>query len=215
MLRVILAEDSILVREGIARLLEEAGFDVIGRAGDAEELLDLVGRIRPDVAIVDIRLPPTQTDEGLRAAVRIGADHPDVGVLVLSQYLETGYALRLFENGAGGKGYLLKDNISDLREFASAVRRVASNGSAVDPEVVNRMLERRRRASPLDEMTDRQRAVLSLMAQGRSNHAIGEQLGLTPKTVEAHIRAIFGKLDLQSTADDHRRVLAVLAYLRS
>lgn len=215
MLRVILAEDSILVREGITKLLEEAGFDVIGRAGDAEELLDLVARIRPDVAIVDIRLPPTQTDEGLQAAVRISAEHPNMGVLVLSQYLETGYAVRLFENGARGRGYLLKDNISDLREFAGAVRRVASNGSAVDPEVVNRMLERRRRASPLDELTDRQRAVLSLMAQGRSNHAIGDQLGLTPKTIEAHIRAIFGKLDLQSTADDHRRVLAVLAYLRS
>jgi DNA-binding NarL/FixJ family response regulator len=214
-LRVILAEDSILVREGIASLLEEAGFDVIGRATDAAELMALVARLDPDVAIVDIRLPPTQTDEGLRAAIEIGVEHPNMGVLVVSQHLETAYALRLFEHGARGRGYLLKDNITDLREFANAVRRVAANGSAVDPEVVNRMLERRRRASPLDELTERQRTVLSLMAQGRSNHAIGEHLSLTPKTVEAHIRAIFAKLDLPPAADDHRRVLAVLAYLRS
>jgi DNA-binding NarL/FixJ family response regulator len=214
-LRVILAEDSILVREGIASLLEEAGFEVIGRAGDADELLALVASAAPDVAIVDIRLPPTQTDEGLRAAIEIGVEHPEIGVLVVSQYLETAYALQLFEHGARGRGYLLKDNISDLDEFASAVRRVASNGSAVDPEVVSRMLERRRRASALDELTERQRSVLSLMAQGRSNSAIGEHLSLTPKTVEAHIHSIFAKLDLPLAADDHRRVLAVLAYLRS
>lgn len=215
MLRVVVAEDALLVRAGIASLLEEAGFLVVGLAENADELLALVESASPRVVVVDIRLPPGQTDEGLRAAAEIRERHPDLGVLVLSQHLETGYAAQLFERGARGLGYLLKDNVLDLREFAGAVRRVAAGGSAIDPEVVERMVQRRRRSSKLDDLTERQRTVLSLMAQGRSNQAIGERLALTPRTVEAHIRGIFAKLELEPTLEDHRRVLAVLAYLRS
>ncbi len=215
MLRAVIADDSALVRVGIVRLLKEAGFEVVGETDNVQGLLTLVASTSPDVATVDIRLPPTWTDEGLRAAHEIRARYPHTGVLVLSQYLDTGYTASLFANGARGLGYLLKDNISDLGEFVSAVRRVATGSSAVDPMVVDRLLARRRRASPLDELTERQRLVLALMAQGRSNQAIGERLFLTPKTVEAHIRAIFEKLDLQLAPDDHRRVLAVLTFLRS
>jgi len=211
----VIADDSALVRVGIVRLLKEAGFEVVGETDNVQGLLTLVASTSPDVATVDIRLPPTWTDEGLRAAHEIRARYPHTGVLVLSQYLDTGYTASLFANGARGLGYLLKDNISDLGEFVSAVRRVATGSSAVDPMVVDRLLARRRRASPLDELTERQRLVLALMAQGRSNQAIGERLFLTPKTVEAHIRAIFEKLDLQLAPDDHRRVLAVLTFLRS
>jgi DNA-binding NarL/FixJ family response regulator len=215
-IRVVLAEDSLLLREGIARILTEAGFEVIAQLGTADELLAVVRSERPDVAVVDIRMPPTHTDEGLRAAEAIRAEHgPSVGVLVLSQYVETTFALRLVTEGAGGVGYLLKDRVADLDDIADAVRRVARGGSVIDPEIVAQLVNRRRERGPLDELTDREREVLALMAEGRSNQAICERLFVTPKTVEAHIANIFSKLELFPAPDDHRRVLAVLTYLRS
>jgi DNA-binding NarL/FixJ family response regulator len=215
-IRVVLAEDSLLLREGIARILGEAGFEVIAQVGTADELLDVVRSERPDVAVVDIRMPPTHTDEGLRAAEAIRAEHgPAVGVLVLSQYVETTFALRLVTEGAGGVGYLLKDRVADLDEIAEAVRRVARGGSVIDPEIVAQLVNRRRERGPLDELTEREREVLALMAEGRSNQAICERLFITPKTVEAHIANIFSKLELFPAPDDHRRVLAVLTYLRA
>jgi DNA-binding NarL/FixJ family response regulator len=218
-LRVALADDSLLFREGVARLLREAGLEVMGQAGDGEELIRLVNDARPeerpDVAIVDIRMPPTHTVEGLEAALRIRAEHPGVAVLVLSQYIETNHAVKLVGDGAGGTGYLLKDRISDLEGFAEAVRRVAGGGSAIDPEVVARLVERPRTQDTLASLTDREREILALIAEGRSNQAICERLFLTEKTVESHVRNIFTKLDLYPAADDNRRVLAVLAYLRS
>ena len=212
---IALADDSILLREGLARLLAEAGFDVVGQCGDARELLELVRERVPTVAIVDIRMPPTHTDEGLVAAEAIRKEHGGkVGVLVLSQYVETGFALRLVTEGRGGVGYLLKDRVSDIADFAEAVRRVARGGSVIDPEVVALLVNRRRSHGPLDELTDREREVLGLMAQGRSNQAICDRLFITEKTVEAHIASIFSKLELLPAPDDHRRVLAVLAYLK-
>jgi DNA-binding NarL/FixJ family response regulator len=213
-LRVVLADDSLLLREGIARMLEEAGFDVVAQATDATELLAAIRKHRPNVAIVDIRMPPTHTDEGLKAAEAIRAEYgTSVGILVLSQYVETSFALRLVADGAGGVGYLLKDRVNDLDDFAEAVRRIARGGSVIDPEVVGQLVTRGR-AKPLDSLTEREREVLALMAEGRSNQAICDRLFLAPKTVEAHIASIFSKLELLPAADDHRRVLAVLAHLR-
>ncbi len=214
-MRVILADDSILLREGVARLLSDAGFAVLAQAGDAEELLTAVAADPPDVAITDIRMPPTHTDEGLRAAHRIRAEHPGVGVLVLSQYVETDYAVDLVADGAGGLGYLLKDRVANVQEFTDAVRRIGAGGSVIDPEVVSRLVGRARQANPLDALSEREREVLALMAEGRSNQAISERMFLSAKTVEGHVRNIFTKLNLSSAPDDHRRVLAVLTFLRS
>src|SRR5215218_4165727 len=214
-LRVVIADDSVLLREGLARLLEESGFDVAGRAGDAEDLLRKVGAHKPDVAVIDVRMPPSHTDEGLRAAHRIRAEHPKTGVLVLSQYVEEAYALDLLSQSTESTGYLLKDRVSDIDTFTDAVRRVASGGSALDPEVVALLLGRRRREDPLEGLTPREREVLGLMAEGRSNAAIAEELVVTERAVEKHVTSIFSKLDLTPTVEDHRRVLAVLAYLRA
>jgi DNA-binding NarL/FixJ family response regulator/class 3 adenylate cyclase len=213
--RVVLADDSVLLREGIARLLEDAGFDVVAQSGTAEDLLRHVGMHKPDVALIDIRMPPTQTDEGLRAAQEIRERWPDCGVLVLSQYVEPAYAMELLGENAEGVGYLLKDRVSDVDEFAAAVRRVGEGGSALDPAVVSQLVGRRRRDDPLEELTPREREVLELMAEGRSNQAIAERLVITLRAVEKHVTSIFGKLRLSATAEDHRRVLAVLTYLRS
>jgi DNA-binding NarL/FixJ family response regulator len=214
-LRVVVADDTALLREGIARLLTEAGFEVAATAGDAPSLLAAVRQYHPEVAVVDIRMPPTHTDEGLRAAEAIRAElGSTVGVLVLSQYVEPTFALRLVADGEGGMGYLLKDRVADPDELAEAIRRVARGGSVIDPAVVAQLVGRKRPKSPLDDLTDREREVLALMAEGRSNQAICELLFLAPKTVEAHIANIFSKLELLPAPDDHRRVLAVLAYLR-
>jgi DNA-binding NarL/FixJ family response regulator/class 3 adenylate cyclase len=214
--RVVLAEDSVLLREGVARILEDSGFEVVGQAGNAEELMLKVRSYAPDVAIVDIRMPPTHTDEGLRAAKEIREKHPGVGVLVLSQYVEADYALELLSESAEGVGYLLKDRVSDVKEFAAAVKRVAEGGSALDPTVVSQLVGRRRGDDPVSDLTPREREVLELMAEGRSNSGIAERLVVTERAVEKHVTSIFGKLRLsQATTEDHRRVLAVLAFLRS
>ncbi|HSP74062.1 MAG TPA: response regulator transcription factor [Gaiellaceae bacterium] len=214
-MRAVIAEDSVLLREGLIRLLSEAGIEVVGQAGDAEDLLRKTRAHKPDVVVTDIRMPPTQTDEGVRAAHTIRSELPGTGVLVLSQYVEEAYAMELLGDSAEGVGYLLKDRVADVERFVEAVRRVAEGGSALDPEVVSHMLGRRRREDPLAELTPREREVLELMAEGRSNHAIAEQLVVTDRAVEKHVTSIFGKLGLASTPDDHRRVLAVLAYLRN
>ena len=214
-LRVVIAEDSVLLREGIARLLEESGFEVVGQAGDAEDLLRKVGGHKPDVAVIDVRMPPTHTDEGLRAAHRIRAEHPDTAVLVLSQYVDEAYALELLSDSTESTGYLLKDRIADVESFTDAVRRVAGGGSALDPEVVSMLLGRRRREDPLAALSPREREVMGLMAEGRSNSAMAATLGVTDRAVEKHVTAIFSKLDLPHAAADHRRVLAVLTFLRS
>jgi DNA-binding NarL/FixJ family response regulator len=214
-MRVVVADDSVLLREGVVRLLEENGFDVVGQAGDAEDLIRKVKAHKPDVAVVDIRMPPTNTDDGLRAALEIRSELPDTGVLVLSQYVEEGYALDLVGESAGGVGYLLKDRVADVERFVDSVRRVADGGSALDPEVVSQLVGRARRDDPLAELTPREREVLELMAEGRSNHAIAEQMIVTERAVEKHVTSIFGKLGLAPAPEDHRRVLAVLAFLRS
>jgi DNA-binding NarL/FixJ family response regulator len=214
-MRVVLADDSVLLREGVARLLAEAGFEIVAQSGNADDLLRHVAMHKPDVAVVDIRMPPTQTDEGLRAAQQIRERFPGIGVLVLSQYVESAYAMELLSESAEGVGYLLKDRVSDVEEFAAAVRRVAEGGSALDPAVVSQLVGRRRQRDPLEELTPREREVLELMAEGRSNAAIGERLFITLRAVEKHVTSIFTKLGLPAAAEDHRRVLAVLTFLRS
>src|SRR3954453_22070359 len=213
--RVVIADDSVLLREGIARLLDESGFEVVAKATDADELLRAVGAHKPDIAVVAVRMPRTHTDEGVRAAHRIRAEHPGTAVLVLSQYVEEAYALELLFESTVRIGYLLKDRVADVGTFTDAVRRVAKGGTALDPEVVGLMLGRRRREDPLAVLTPREREVLGLMAEGRSNSALAEALVVTERAVEKHVTSIFTKLDLTPTVEDHRRVLAVLAYLRS
>ena len=214
-MRVVIAEDSVLLREGVARILGDAGFEVVGQAGTADELMLKVRSYSPDVAIVDIRMPPTHTDEGLRAAQEIREKHPGIGVLVLSQYVELGLALKLFADSAEGVGYLLKDRISDVTEFVAAVRRVADGGSAIDPIIVSTLLSKRRSDDPLAELTPREREVLELMAEGRSNQGIADKLVITLRAAEKYVSSIFGKLGLPSSGSESRRVLAVLVYLRS
>ena len=213
-MRVVLADDSVLLREGMARLLADSGFDVVGQAGNADELLLKVRSYEPRVAIVDIRMPPTHTDEGLRAAKEIRATYRGTGVLVLSQYVEPAYAMELLSESAEGVGYLLKDRVQDVAEFAAAVRRVGDGGSALDPTIVSQLVGRRRRDDPLGDLTPREREVLELMAQGRSNQGIADRLVVTERAVEKHVTSIFGKLRLPAAAEDHRRVLAVLTFLR-
>jgi DNA-binding NarL/FixJ family response regulator len=213
--RIVVAEDSVLLREGVVRILEEAGMEVVGQAGDAADLLRKVRAHKPDVAVVDIRMPPTQTDEGLRAAAEIRAEQPETGVLVLSQYVEEAYALDLLADNAEGVGYLLKDRVADVARFVESVRRVGEGGSVLDPEVVARLVGRRRREDPLERLSPREREVLGHMAEGRSNKGIAEALVVTERAIEKHVTSIFTKLTLPPTEDDHRRVLAVLTYLRS
>ncbi|MBA3955645.1 MAG: response regulator transcription factor [Acidimicrobiia bacterium] len=212
-MRVILADDSVLIREGVARLLTDHGFEVVAQLEDAEGLVEAVDALRPDVVVVDIRMPPTHTLEGLRAALELRRCAPEVGVLVLSQHVESRYAMDLLRSG-GGVGYLLKDRVGDVAGFADAVRRVGSGGSAVDPQVVERILARPRSSDPLAGVTRREREVLGLMAEGRSNQAIASRLFLNAKTVESHVHSVFTKLGLLPAPDDHRRVLAVLAFLQ-
>jgi DNA-binding NarL/FixJ family response regulator len=213
--RVAIAEDAVLLREGLTRLLREEGFDVVGQCGNAEELLVKVRSYPLDVVIVDVRLPPTHSDEGLRAALEIRKSHPSIGVLVLSQYVEVGLAMKLLADSAEGVGYLLKDRISDVKDFLAAVRRVANGGSAVDPIIVSTLLSRRRSDDPLERLTPREREVLVLMAEGSSNQGIADRLVITVRAVEKYVSSIFGKLGLPSTGTESRRVLAVLAFLRA
>ena len=214
-MRLVIAEDAVLLRAGITRLLDDCGEEVVAAVGNAEDLLDAVDRQQPDLAIVDVRMPPTFTDEGIRAAVQIRTEHPDTAVLVLSQYVEQEYASELLAGNTEKVGYLLKDRVADVREFVEAVRRVADGGTALDPEVVAQLLARSRRRDPLDRLTDREREVLGLMAEGRSNRAIGDELVVSDGAVEKHVSNIFTKLDLPPAPGDHRRVLAVLRYLES
>jgi DNA-binding NarL/FixJ family response regulator len=211
--RVVLADDSVLLREGLARLLEDAGFEVAGQAGNAEDLLRKVRSHRPDVAVTDIRMPPTQTDEGLRAAQQIRAELPEIGVVVLSQHIDERYAFELVQGSAEGVGYLLKDRVADIAGFTDALRRVATGGSVLDPEVVSQLLGRRKTDDPLDRLTPREREVLALMAEGQSNNGIAEELVVTGRAIEKHVTSIFSKLGLSATDEGHRRVLAVLTYL--
>ena len=213
-MRVVIADDEVLFREGLERLLSEAGFEVVGKVGTADELRRKVELARPEVAIVDIKMPPTHTDEGLVAAQAIRESHPEVGVLVLSHYLDSRYAMRLIEQHPGGVGYLLKERVSDFAVLTDALGRLREGECVVDPTIVSRLVNRPRLSGPLDELTEREREVLALMAEGRSNKGICSRLFLSPKTVEAHVRHIFRKLGVEESPDDHRRVLAVLAFLR-
>jgi DNA-binding NarL/FixJ family response regulator len=212
--RVVIADDSVLLREGLVRILGEAGFDVVAQAGDAEDLMRKVRAHKPDLAIVDVRMPPTNTDEGLRVAAEIRAELPEVGVLVLSQYVEEAYARKLIADDAAGLGYLLKDRVADVAGFADAARRVGGGGTALDPEVVSQLLGRGDAEDPLGSLTPREREVLGVMAEGRSNAAIAEQLVISERAVEKHVTSIFSKLDLAAAPEDHRRVLAVLRYIQ-
>jgi len=214
-MRVVIADDAMLIREGTARLLQDAGVQVAGTAVDAQQLLRIVATEHPDVAIVDIKMPPTFTDEGLAAAEQIRNAHPDIGVLVLSQYLETRYATRLLQDHPEALGYLLKERVSDIGALKDAIARIAEGECVLDPTIVARLLKRPRRPGPLDDLTVREREVLALIAEGRSNHGIAQTLVLSPKTVEAHVGRILSKLGLDDTPDYHRRVLAVLAFLRA
>jgi DNA-binding NarL/FixJ family response regulator len=213
--RVAIAEDSVLLREGVTHLLRQAGMDVVAECGDADELLMNVRKRSVDVAIVDIRLPPTHSDEGLRAALEIRSREPGVGVLVLSQYVELGLAMRLLADSADGVGYLLKDRIGDVKEFVAAVRRVADGGSVIDPSIVSTLLSRQRDDDPLEQLTPREHDVLELMAQGNSNQGIGDELVISLRAVEKYVSSIFSKLQLPSTGTESRRVLAVLLFLRN
>jgi DNA-binding NarL/FixJ family response regulator len=213
--RVVIADDSMLLREGLARLLVESGIDVVAKVGNGSDLVAHVARDEPDVVIVDIRMPPTHTDEGIVAAQAIRRDHPAVGVLVLSQYLDVDYAVRVLEDVPDRVGYLLKERVSDMAVLADALQRIDEGECVVDPTIVTRLFKRRREHRPLDVLTDREREVLERMAQGRTNQAIGRDVHMSPKTVENHVRQIFQKLGLEPSADDHRRVLAVLVMLRS
>ena len=214
-IRIVLADDAVLLREALAAALGAAGFEVVGQAANVEELVTLVDRHSPDVAIIDVRMPPTHTTEGLQAARELRSAHPGIAILVLSQYVETRYAVDLLRDDPSGVGYLLKDRVTRVADLTDAVKRVAAGGSVIDPEVVGRLLGRPRHHSPLDELTPREREILAQMAEGRSNQAIADRLVLELKTVEGHVRAIFSKLSLEPAAEDHRRVLAVLAYLRT
>jgi DNA-binding NarL/FixJ family response regulator len=212
--QVVVADDAVILREGLARLLEEAGFEVVGLAADADELCALVEDLQPDVAIVDIRMPPTNTDEGLQAAKQIRARWPHVGILVLSQHVQARYAVELLAGGTEGVGYLLKDRVSDLGELSESVKRIGEGGSVLDPTVVAQLVGQRRKGdTPLEDLTERELEVLALMAEGRSNKAIGERLFITEHTVEKHVKSIFGTLRLPPSPDDHRRVLAVVTFL--
>jgi DNA-binding NarL/FixJ family response regulator len=213
-MRVVIAEDSVLLRAGLERLLAEGDFEVVGAVGDGPALVAAAAALRPEIAIVDVRMPPTHTDEGLRAALEVRRLVPETAILVLSQYVEERYALELIGSNAEGIGYLLKDRVADVAEFLDAVRRVAGGGTALDPEVVAQLLGRRRRGNPLEALSPREREVLALMAEGRSNAAIAAELVVTDGAVEKHVSNIFAKLGLPATANDHRRVLAVLTYLR-
>jgi DNA-binding NarL/FixJ family response regulator len=213
-MRVMIAEDNVLLREGLVRLLTESGIEVAGTSGNADKLIVLVDDDPPDVAIVDIRLPPTHTDEGMKAALKIRAEHPDIGVLVLSQYVEVGLAMQLLGDSAAGAGYLLKDRVSNVKDFLDAVTRVADGGSAIDPTIVSALIAKQRRRDPLDRLTPREGEVLALMAEGRSNQGIADRFVITLRAVEKYVSSIFSKLDLPTTGSDSKRVLAVLLYLR-
>ena len=214
-MRVVIADDSVLLREGLARVLTDGGFDVVAQAANADELRQATRRFKPDVAIVDVRMPPTHTDEGARAAIEIRAEQPEVGVLVLSQVIEAAHALRLFSERPEGFGYLLKDRVLEIDDFLDSVRRVGKGGTAIDPEVIGQLVGRRREDDPLEDLTPREREVLGLMAEGLSNRGICEKLVVSPKTVETHVNSIFLKLGLMPAPDEHRRVLAVLTFLRA
>jgi DNA-binding NarL/FixJ family response regulator len=213
--RVVIADDSVLFREGLARILAEGDFEVVAQAGDADELREAVGRENPELVVVDVRMPPTQTDEGTRVARELRAEQPGVAVLVLSQTIEVRHAFELFSEQPEGFGYLLKDRVLDVEEFYDSLRRIARGGTVVDPQVVGQLIGRRRQHDPLEELTKREREVLELMAEGLSNQGICRKLFLSPKTVETHVHSIFGKLGLPQEPDEHRRVLAVLAFLRA